>query len=356
MITSLIGALALRSLAQGEGKRVDLALIALSLDCPKEWVVTTDKKKNVKIVFQIPSGSTAAAVEIFPTNFVEEKDRWQLIQAEFARTSKRELVRQWEEEVLGVPLLLTRVNYSEGGNQKTAVNGLLYNDSARKMWYRITAAPEDFDNADYAWRTVLQTMRTFSGSALKAQVPGVKPDPKKPVDDLPTKPPTVTQIDDPTKHSRAEVRRPFKSLDVVIANRKVSFQYPDNLRVEQAPTGVIQLFIPNVSSPLLVNLFSTLDSDPSERALFKASSESLNKLLKVERRDESGPTKSISGADLHTIWRRGTGQSGILTCLDAVVSLDAFYALISWSNPGTSISERQAIDAALRQLSVVAAP
>lgn len=357
MTTALLAAIALRTLiTQGEGKRVDLALIALSFNCPKDWVVTVDKKKNVKIVFPVPSGSTAATVEIFPTNFVGEKDQWQLIQAEFVRTSKRELVRQWEEEILGVPLLLTRANFLDGTTQRSTVNALLYNDSARKMWFRLTAAPEDFDSADYAWRTALQSLRTFSGAPLKAQVPGVKPDPKKQPEELPTRPPNVTQIDDPTKQPKKDQRHPFKSFELMIANRKVRLQFPDTCKIDQGPDGLLKLTIPGVANPLTLNVFSNLDSDPSERALFKASSETLARLPKVERRDELGPTPNLANAVLHSIWRRGSGADGSLTTLDAAISVDPFYALASWSVKGVSTQERQLVDAVLRELTLVAEP
>ncbi len=344
--------LALVSPQQTEVKRVDLAQIGLSFDCPKTWDVSSNKKAEVHIILPVPDAQTTATVDIYPTNFVSETNIWQLSQEGLAKSMKREIVRQWQEEVLGVPLLLTRVNYTERGNTKTSTTGLLYSDSPRKLMYRLVSAPEDFDKADYAWRTAMQTLRTYTNRPLTPQSPGKEPDPKIP-DVLPDKPPKHIVFDTHNTGARP-IKKADKSFDMVIANRKVQLRYPADWTFKQDANGVILLSNPGVANPVSITALSTLDSDAPQRALFKASSTTLDQFVKVDRREEAPSSTNLAGATLWTVWRTGKTTNGYLRTCDACVSLGDFYLLAGYKSTDAtrSAAEQKLVENLLDQISV----
>lgn len=342
---------------QSDTKQVDLAQIGLSFTCPKTWEVTTNKKAEVHIVLPVPDTQDKAELDIFPVNFDSDSDTWQHMQEVFAKNFKRELVRQWQEELLSVPLLLTRTNYTEKGKLEASVTGLLYSSDPRKLMYRLVASPDDFDKADYAWRSTMQSMRTYSGHALSPQVPGTdtKKDPKngKGPDILPDKPPQHV-IFDGSHNGTRPVKKADKSLEVTVANRKVQFRYPSSWTVSQDASGAIQLKSPGVSTPVTVGVFSTLDSDAPQRALFKSSSATLDTFAKVDHREEAPASNNLAGATVWTIWRAGTAASGALYTCDAAVSLGDFYVLAGYrcTDSSRSQAEHKLIATLLDEISV----
>ncbi len=344
--------LALAAPSQTDIKRVDLAQIALSFDCPKTWDVSTNKKSEVHIILPVPDTQTTATIDIYPINFVSDPDVWQLSQQAFSKDLKREMVKQWQEEILGVPLLLTRVNYMERGATKTSTTGLLYASNPRKLMYRLVSAPEDFDKADFAWRSAMQTLRTFTNRPLTAQVPGKTGDPKEPVD-LPTKPPKHIVFEGNGSGSRP-IRKAEKAFDLVIANRKVQLRYPAEWTLKQETTGLISLSNAGLSVSVTINAFSTLDSESPKRALFQTSSITLDQFVKVERRTEPPEGTNLAGATLAVVWRVGTAVNGPLRTCDASVSLGDFYLIASYrsTDVARAAAEQKLVETLLDQLSI----
>src|SRR5262249_52880941 len=130
-VALLASVLALSSAQQTDSKNVDLAQIGLSFSCPKSWEITTDKKANVEIVFPIPDTQHTANLNIYPVAFDQDTATWQHMQDVFGKTLKRDVAKQWQEEILGVPLLLTRSNYSEKNVPLASVTGLLYSSNPK---------------------------------------------------------------------------------------------------------------------------------------------------------------------------------------------------------------------------------
>lgn len=336
-------------------QRVDLAQIGLSFDAPKEWEVTYDRRsRDYSIVVPVPDSSDAKArLVISPVNFRAEKDVWQLSQATFHKNAKREIVRQWEEELLGVPLLLTKVNWNVRSVAQTEVVGLHYADSPRKMMFRLTAAAEDFDKVNFVWRNALLSLRTFDGKAPQANDPNRPFDPKvKP--ELPTRPPVRNTVDSVNRPAtNASLTKGDGSFDLEVARRAVVLRYPTAWKVE-ANNGVLTLTHPNVANPVRVTVSSTLDSDPAPRALFRQASQTLADYTKVERRDEILPRPNAAAATLASVWRRGPSANGTLFTLDATVANGEFYLLAGFrsSNPATIGAERRLVEELLEQLTL----
>lgn len=349
--------------SQGQAtKRYDLPQIALSFDCPTNWTISTDKKGDTKAFIPLEGSSEKAELDIYPANFVSEKEIWQLSQATMVQQMKRKLEEQSEEVILGVPLLLTKFSYDETNNPKVCLVGLIYNAAPRKLYFRLTASAEDFDKAEFSWRQAMQTLRTFDGRPAKPQDPTVKVNPgksdgkKPPVsEDLPTKPPTISEV------KPANQPRPIKKAEQVlamsVANRDLKFYYPTGWTAVRDDKGVITLTHPGVKNPIKMTLSSTLDSDPPAKALFKVSSATLDDYTKVNKRDEV-PGKNLPGSDFIYIWRSGVGQSGPLYTCDAVGWTGDFYWMIAYrsDSPASVAGERKLLEALIDQMSVEQTP
>src|SRR5258708_30520995 len=95
--------------------------LGLMFSYPKNWALLTNKKGETAGVMPIEGSTQAAHIEIYAIAYDKEKSVWQVGQDTINKTMKHDVVRQWEEEILGVPLLLTKMAY----NNKTGSNVLL---------------------------------------------------------------------------------------------------------------------------------------------------------------------------------------------------------------------------------------
>src|SRR5690242_18114511 len=98
--------------------------LGLQFEHPKTWKVRKERNGSV---FSIPlDGGTEATLQLFPAKFNDKADQWQLIQVDINRSLKRTVDKQWQEEYLTVPMLLTRSHYEVNGQTVSALVGLLY--------------------------------------------------------------------------------------------------------------------------------------------------------------------------------------------------------------------------------------
>lgn len=156
------------------------AKLGLQFEYPKTWKVRRDK---FSAVFELPMASgQVASVQIFNAQYKGTVDDWQLIQVEINRSMKRVVERQWQEEILGVPMVLTKLSYDEAGRGKIGIIGLLYTAYADKMNFRLTSPAEVAEQAETDWRNAMLTLRTISGELPNVEnpnLPSVKPEPEK---------------------------------------------------------------------------------------------------------------------------------------------------------------------------------
>jgi len=344
---------------QGETKSdqasLELPDIGLAMAYPKTWQVSPVKKSSdYKILIPIEGSSQKAELEIYNVAFDAEKDIWQLSQKGINDRMKRDIMRQWEEELIGVPLLLTKVTYSDKEGPHISLTGLMYSRTPKKLMFRLTASPDDYDKAEYVWREAMQTFRT--GVEFKPEDPNKKPDKTK-GQQISMPPPIVTKpksLDDGGK-----IVKPALSIEATVSGRKVLLRFPTGWAAKAADTGVITLTHPDVSGSVVVTLSSTLDSDPPQRALFIASSKTLNDFQKVTKRDETEPGPNKAGATLATVWRVGTAAQGDLFTCDAVGSHGDFYFIFGYRTTNASKigGERKAVETLLQTMTVdVATP
>ncbi|HVT12014.1 MAG TPA: hypothetical protein VHE55_07080 [Fimbriimonadaceae bacterium] len=335
-------------------------LLGMKFNYPKTWELTTNKKNETRILIPMENTSDRAVVEVYSVSFRSEPEIWQLSEAAFAKTMKRKVERQWEEEILDVPLLLTKVDFTDKGSRKVSETGLLYTLGFNKLMYRITAAPENFDKADYEWRKVLQTLRTWTGEMPKKE-DGSKIERKDPIpagekpDDVPH--PTIPHEINAQPKEKA-VKSPPVATVVSGDSKKLLLCAPNGWKADVNKDNSVTLTHPGVNGPISITVFPVAGSDPSDLALLKSSGTALNDYVKVTTRDESLPKANVAGASVASIWRTGTdGKGNLFTCEASCQSGD-FYLLLSFrtSDAAHWKQDRHEIEELLDHLSIEPAP
>lgn len=203
--------------------------LGLYFEYPSTWKLKKDKySDNLEIAM---ADGSIATVQVFRTNFRQEAKVWQDLQREVAVQMARTVVRQWEETILGVPLLMTRLDFNEGGVERRTLVGLLYTATREKLNIRLTANNGVADEAERQWRSTMLTLRTTSG-----ELP-VREDPAKPIVD-PTRTPEgkrVTILRAESETSKAVRSKNTTDLDVL--GQRVRVHMPDGWDVEKKNDG-----------------------------------------------------------------------------------------------------------------------
>ena len=159
MITAFLAAAVMFQPAKQDTQTYSDIQLGLSFSHPSTWIiekplVAKNTKKGRKLAsdagtvhFRIPLTGAVddADLIIVRAAFSGSPDTWQKVQMDANQNLKRQVERQWQQEILGVPLLLTKIDYSENGSSKVTLTGLLYNDSPNKLLFRLTGPASDFD-------------------------------------------------------------------------------------------------------------------------------------------------------------------------------------------------------------------
>lgn len=333
---------------------LEMPELGMAISHPKAWQINTVRKsQDLKVLIPIEGSSQKATLELYNVSFNSEKDVWQLGQKAINDRMKRELMRQWEEEFLGVPMLLTKVSYVDKSGPQILLTGLIYSRTNKKLMFRLGASPDDYDKAEFAWRETMNTIRT--GRPLKPEDPTLKPDPKAPQQtQLPT--PVITKPNSLDKE--VKITKPPVAVAAEVSGRKVELRIPGEWAGKVEEDGTLTLTNPDVAGNVKINLASILDSDPAARALLKASSKTLGDFQKVAKRDESIPEKNRAGAMIASVWRTGTTAQGDLYTCDASGANGDFYFILHFRSVSTSKigAERKLIETLLANTTIEVLP
>lgn len=299
-------------------KAYNIPDLGMSLSYPKAWGMVWNKKLEMT-TFTIPVGDTGATAkaEVFASATRDSIEVWQEVQIRVNAAMKREIERQWQEEVLGVPMLYTKLRYVAGSEPTTTLIGLLYASSPRKFHFRLTAPSSSFDEAESLWRSVLVSLRTASGSLPAPEDPSLAPkvDPFKKPEKIVPPPPTVVlkpKPDSPQSKRRGEI-----SLSAKAGAAEVKVWIPKGW-IANWSDGVWKLMRPDFSGTVILEPASMLDSPKPDSALSKASAKRLEMFTSVELREEPKPRSNAAGAILAWVERKGKSADGFLATVDAV--------------------------------------
>jgi hypothetical protein len=308
------------------------ALLGLSFSFPKTWKVE-NRKHDSRLTMRLPGGGEAR-VEIFRFGYVGSAEDWFATQRNVNISLRAETLRQWQEEILSVPMLLSKSRLSASADPKVVLQGLLYSRTNQKLLFRLTSSAGAYDEAEFAWRQVLQTIKTLDGSIPKAEdpdrVPEEPPKGSKPGISKPgiTKPPPVTELGKPkaSDFKKASVAIPLK-----VANRDFLLRIPADWVAEVKGPDRVVLRNKALAGDVSVSIASLLDSDSPGRALAKASIATLKEFDKVVSREETLPKANTAGAMMAYVWRVGSSTSGPHCTLEATGLTDEQYWLARWS-------------------------
>lgn len=268
---------------------------------------------------------------------------------------KRTVDRQWQEEVLGSPMLMTRIFYTVKSEPMATLVGLMYRSHPKKLNFRLTASSSVYEEAEKAWREALLSLRTMSGAMPETENPDrivetpiVPPKVEKP------KPQVTFSAKGPTpsKLYRGPVKVPARA-----AGKDVLLLLPDGWRAD--PDGdAFVLSRKGLNGSVRVEVAGTLDSPPADRALLAVAAKTLGEFAQVSMRDESRPVTTKAGALLRTVRREGRSMEGGLVLLHASGASGDFYWLLTYraNDPKAYRKDSGALDALLTGASVVLAP
>lgn len=327
-------------------------VLNLAFTHPKSWIVTT-KKDTTKMTIPIAGTASKATVEIFNAIYGAEPEAWQKIQVDINKQLGREVLRQWQEEILGVPMLFTKIHYFDRGADTQALTGLLYNRSYKKLLIRMVAPTGSYDTVEYDLRTALQSLKTLDGSTPKPETPNrpVLPEETKPAVD-----PGIVKV---TYLKPASPKERFSKGQQVekltCGGKQVEFHYAKDWTLSKTANGY-ELKNAKLTKPVLVSVNSVLDSDPPTTALLKAGGQSLDSFTSVQLREETPESLSKAGTLVTTVWREGSGKAGALTTCEAVGSKGDFYWLLTFQASGIASSDRKIIYALIQSMTVDLAP
>ncbi len=338
-------------------------MLGLAFSYPKTWTVQKPQGKKPKpgttLIIPVDGSSSNATLEILRSKFSDSIDLWQTIQLRANETLKREVAKQWQQDVLNVPLLLTKINYTDtkSGSPMSALVGLLYTRSDEKLNFRLTAAAADFDKVQYEFQSALESLRTVNGNLPQTEDPSRPPPETKkgdpPVDNTPKIRKTVE-----SRKSGAKTFRPPVSVALNFSSRKVNLLLPEGWTVDPAKDNEVVIHNPGLPDPITIKLFTTLDSDSAKTALLEASNQSLADFQKVARREDVGPIKNRAGCETRIVWREGTTAKGSVHMLQATGELGQFYCMFSLSLPDglTFRDQKKVLDALLNEISIEPLP
>ena len=333
--------------------------VGMQFNYPKTWSVVKSKKRKDRdrttLVIPIEGTSDTAELDVDRTDFHASIDLWQTIQLRANEQLHRKVVRQWSQEVLGVSMLFSRIDYTERGNQKSAVVGLFYTRTSEKLMLRLTSPTEDFDKVFYTFGKLLETLRQTDGKLPEEDNPSIDLAPASGKPEL--APVTPHTIDATSKTKKAPYKAPIP-VDVIVSTRKVTLRIPEGWSAENVKDNELDLKQANLTAPLHLQFYSTLDSLPPMQGLTKFSAKVLSSYNTVDSREDSNPVANQAGCTVATVWRFGKGDSGDIITSEVMGSMGDYYFLASYhqSNKVQSKADRKLIDALLKLVSIEPAP
>lgn len=302
---------------------------------PQDWKFKKSKKGQVTLTMPLPESSSVATLDVFDMVYSSDIPTWQAIQADAAKNMKREVVRQWQEEILTVPMLMCRTQWEEKGIPMMADNAIIYANTDRKLVFRLAAPSADFSKADSLFRNLLQTLRRADNRLPKVHDPSTQGSEK--LNDSGGKP--VVIFEPRNKPTKVKPVRGDQSIAHTVGGVGYIVTFSGGWTAKEAES-TLSFTHPDVDPAVRVGTYSALESDPAGKALIKASSASLGGFKSVALREEKGPLFNKAGATYAVISRGGTSEKGALFAIDAVVSGGDYYALITWQGTDAKSYER----------------
>lgn len=327
----------------------------IQFNYPKTWTVVKSKKRKDqdRTTLEIPiEGSTAKAeLSVERTTFHASTDLWDTIQLRANEQLHRSVTRQWNQEILGVSMLFSKIEYTDHGTPMTAVVGLFYTKTVEKLLLRMTCPSDSFDNVNIEFKKLLETLRRTDGKMPEEDNPNITLDEseKKP-EPAPIRPHTLEN----TQKAVKQIAKAPVAILTTVSTRKVVIRVPEGWTPQDAKDNQFTLKSTELSQPIHIQVFSTLDSDTPANALIKLCAQDLNSFSKVASRKDSNPEANKAGCIVSTVWRIGKTQSGDVATCTILGSMGEYYFLGTYRQPDISSvkAQQKLIESLLKMVSI----
>jgi len=320
--------------------------LGLSMTHAPDWVFKK-KKHSAEFTIPIEGGKSQFKVQIFEAEYRGEADRWAQIEASTATGLGKTVVKQWQEDYLGVPMLFTNTRYTnKAGFDLQELSGLLYTKTAVKFQFRMESPAGVFDEAQKLWRDALLTLRTADGTnPEKEDAAAVVPDvsaPKKPKKNEPK--PEEPQPEDRVNKPASVIRLTTNDVDrtklvmgkelqkVSVSGHEGTLHYLTGWTLKATAEG-FDATRTGFEGTVHLEVAGVLDAPIAERAVLLASSRSLALFSKVNLRVDRSPRWSPAGQRIWQIQRDGLGTNGKpLTVLHTVGGFGDYYWMATYTS------------------------
>lgn len=314
----------------------------LIFDYPQSWGMKTDKYATT---FTFTVKNQSVLVRLLRTDQRYPAGHWQSSVKMVEETNKNEVLKQWEEELLGVPLLLTRYREQKGAVRSIVLVGLLYARTAEKMSFRLISPEPVADEAEAVWRNVLMSTRTVSGK-------------------LPEKEDITATIPVTTEEVKPETR-PTKSFTLTAKSKADQKFFKGPVRITLDDQAGIYGYLPegwkfengtakSDSAPFNLVLSSGVnDVDSAKKVWLVKCGQKMSELDSVGKRTEPPMKVSEAGFELRYMIRSGT-KDGIEKAQVVVLGWSAgLYFIAEFDGSAEDWAKnRGAIEKVIGQISV----
>lgn len=284
------------------------------------------KRGDWTITFPCAPGKSEASLQIFAVSFMADPEVWEGAQKYFVEQQRMTMLDQGREEILGVPLLLSRMQETATPDRKITLSGLIYAASEFKMSFRLTAKEADFAEAEGKWRQALQTLATIDGRLPEPERPGRTAEApatkNKPITAPEVSRTTIGNSDGKPELAIGEVRFATEA-----AGKKIALCVPKGWELRAGEGGAIRAVHAAAGLEGDFSVASTLDSPVLARALGNRVREALSLFTLVRIRQETLPKMNLAGAKMTRIYREGENAGAPVQLLQAGAEKGDFYWL-----------------------------
>ncbi|MFM9874596.1 MAG: hypothetical protein ACKVQS_14165 [Fimbriimonadaceae bacterium] len=301
----------------------------IKLKYPSNWNLKKEKYAD-ELRFKVDGKEVYVELMGIEMNFPSQ--HWQDVTREINTNNDRAVLRQWEEELLGVPLLLTKVRDIGKAEVEIAITGLVLSNRSQKMLFRLHSPESVASSAEEQWNKVLLTADTISGK-LPSETIATQSGGDGGTATVATTPGKVQVIEPKTGGPKAIKRG---SVRTMLDENRGTFLYVSEgwtLNDDVISNGAMRL------------QFGTGIGDErvARGAWLKECGAALGRLTKVGNRVEPELKFRESGFYGTFLERRGTTADGEEVQWVAYGSQSGYYFTLSWS--GTALEFKSSKDA-----------
>jgi len=308
---------------------------------PKDWRIKIEKKSQAMHATLLPRSKTKIAeLDVYSVVWGAKPDLWQDVQLQINKQMSRDVVRQWQEDILGMPMLLTQTHYYQKGREMEGLSALIYMQWSKKMLLRLTADVTSYSDAEVELRQALQTLHTVDGSTPVAEIPDRPITKAEAAETVTPGMEDVTVITPDPLHLK--VHKGPLGVPVTVGGKAAELRFPKGWTASKTTAG-FELRNPKLRDPVEIIVNSDLDSDDASDALEKATAASLNRFNLVQTRDEVAGMLYGSGSSVSWVWRVGQGSAGPICAWDAVGQIGDNYWQLAYAPEHVATKKEHAL-------------